>query len=168
MNRPGRSRLHATLWLVVAVATLAVPGRVLAVVSCTATTSGVAFGIYDPLSPTPTTSTGGITVNCTLLSGAAVNDATSVFLSAGSSGSYAARTMVAGTSTLSYNIYFSPSYQQVWGNGTGGSYYGVATLPLSPSSPTQSAIGTFYGQIPARQDVAPGSYSDTIVVTVNY
>ena len=168
MNRPGSCRLRATIWLVVAAATLVVPGRVLAVVSCTATTSGVAFGIYDPLSPTPTTSTGGITVNCTLLSGAAVNDATSVFLSAGSSGSYAARTMVAGTSTLSYNIYFSPSYQQVWGNGTGGSYYGVATLPLSPSSPTQSAIGTFYGQIPARQDVAPGSYSDTIVVTVNY
>jgi spore coat protein U-like protein len=158
----------ATLRLVAGLAMLCLPGLAAAVVSCTATTSGVAFGIYDPLSPTPTTSTGGITVNCTLLSGAAVNNATSVYLSAGTSGSYAARTMISGTSSLRYNIYFSPSYQQVWGNGTGGSYYGVATLPLSPSSPTQSAIGTFYGQIPAGQDVAPGSYSDTIVVTVNY
>ncbi len=168
MIRQGGDRLRAAMGLFLAAAILLASSRAAAVVSCTATTSGVAFGVYDPLSGTPTTSTGGITVNCTLLSGAAVNDATSVYLSAGSSGSYAARTMVSGTSTLNYNIYFSPAYQQVWGNGTGGSYYGVATLPLSPGSPTQSAIGTFYGQIPAGQDVAPGSYSDTIVVTVNY
>lgn len=139
-----------------------------AVTSCSVSVTGVAFGVYNPLSAAPASSTGSILVNCTLLSGAAVNDAISVTLTTGSSGSYAARSMTSGSSTLNYNIYFSPAYQQIWGNGTGGSYYGVATLPLSPAAPTGVATGTFYGQIPAQQDVTPGSYSDTIVVTVNY
>jgi spore coat protein U-like protein len=161
-------RLCDSLRALILLAGLLAGAEAVAVVSCTATTSGINFGIYDPLSASPTTSTGGITVTCTLLSGAAVNDTTAVYLSTGSSGSYAARSMVSGGSTLNYNIYFTPAYQQVWGNGSGGSYYGVATLPLTPTSPTQTATGTFYGQVPAQQDVAPGSYSDTIVVTVNY
>ena len=145
-----RARRRAVL---VGCALTACATRALALVSCTATTTGVAFGIYNPLSAAPANSTGGITVNCTLLSGPAVNDPITVYLTTGNSGSYAARAMSSGSSTLGYNIYFSAAYQQIWGNGTGGSYYGVAT---------------FYGQIPALQDAAPGSYSDTIVVTVNY
>lgn len=162
------ARLPGFLRALTALAGLLAGADAVAVVSCTATTSGINFGVYDPLSASPTTSTGGITVTCTLLSGAAVNDTTAVLLSTVSSGSYAARSMVSGSSALSYNIYFTPAYQQVWGSGSGGSYYGVATLPLTPTSPTQTATGTFYGQVPAKQDVAPGSYSDRIVVTVNY
>ncbi len=139
-----------------------------AVVSCSATTTGIAFGVYSPLSAAPANSTGSIVVNCTLLSGPAVSDGVTVYLTTGSSASYAARSMASGSATLSYNIYFSAAYQQIWGNGTGGSYYGVATLPMSPGAPTATATGTFYGQIPALQDVTPGSYADTIVVTVNY
>lgn len=139
-----------------------------ALVTCTASTTGIAFGTYNPLSGAPTSSSGGIVVNCTLLSGPAVTDAVNVYLTAGTSGSYAARSMMSGSSALNYNIYFSPAYQQIWGNGTGGSYYGTATLPMAPGAPSATATGTFYGQIPAMQDVMPGSYADTIVVTVNY
>jgi len=139
-----------------------------ALVTCTASTTGMAFGVYNPLSAGPASSSGGILVSCTLLSGAAVTDAVNVYLTAGSSGSYAARSMISGGSALNYNIYFSPAYQQIWGNGTGGSYFGTATLPMSPGAPSATATGTFYGQIPAMQDVMPGSYADTIVVTVNY
>jgi len=154
--------------LVLIAANIAGAAPASALVSCTASTTGVAFGIYNPLNGAPTSSTGGIVVNCTLLSGAAVNDAVNVYLTAGSSGSFAARSMTSGGATLNYNIYFSPAYQQIWGNGTGGSYYGTATLPMSPGAPNATATGTFYGQIPAMQDVVPGSYADTIVVTVNY
>ena len=154
--------------IVLAIASLTGPGPATAVVTCTASTTGVAFGIYNPLNAAPTSSSGGIVVNCTLLSGPAVSDAVNVYLTAGTSGSFAARTMTSGSSTLSYNIYFSPAYQQIWGNGTGGSYFGTATLPMSPGAPSATATGTFYGQIPAMQDVTPGSYADTIVVTVNY
>ena len=150
----------------VALGVASTPAR--ALVSCTATTTGVAFGVYSPLSGAPLSSTGGIVVNCTLLSGPAVNDAVTVYLTTGASGSYAARSMMSGSSALNYNIYFSAAYQQIWGNGTGGSYYGIATLPMSPGAPTATATGTFYGQIPALQDVMPGTYSDTIIVTVNY
>jgi len=37
-----------------------------------------------------------------------------------------------------------------------------------PAGGTNFATGTFYGRIPASQDVAPGSYSDVITVTVTY
>ena len=153
---------------VLAIVSLTCPVPAPALVTCTASTTGVAFGIYNPLNSAPTSSSGGIVVNCTLLSGPAVSNAVNVYLSAGTSGSFAARTMTSGGSALNYNIYFSPAYQQIWGNGTGGSYFGTATLPMSPGAPSATATGTFYGQIPALQDVSPGSYADTIVVTVNY
>jgi spore coat protein U-like protein len=159
---------RATMSVLLTLLTLCGAHSALAVVSCSATTTGIAFGIYNPLSAAPANSTGSIAVNCTLLSGPAVNDAVTVYLTTGSSASYAARSMVSGAAALNYNIYFSAAYQQIWGNGTGGSYYGVATLPMSPGAPTATATGTFYGQIAALQDVTPGSYADTIVVTVNY
>ena len=102
------------------------------------------------------------------MSGAATTVNMTVALSAGSSGSFAARTMLNGAQKLRYNLYWSTAYAQVWGDGTGGSFYGVATLGLSPGNPTQTATGVPYGQIAALQDVGAGSYADTIVVTVNY
>jgi spore coat protein U-like protein len=140
----------------------------LAVTSCSVAASGVNFGIYNPLSGTPLNSTGTVTVTCTLLSGGATTVNLTAALSTGSSGNYTARTMLAGVNKLNYNLYWSTAYQQVWGDGTGGSFYGVASVPLSPGNPTQQVSGTMYGQISAGQDVAPGAYLDTIVVTVNY
>lgn len=140
----------------------------LAVVSCSVAASGVAFGIYTALSATPLDSTGTVTVTCTLLSGGATTVNLTASLSAGSSGNFTTRTMLAGTSKLNYNLYWSNAYQQVWGDGTGGSYYGVASVPLTPANPTQQTSGTMYGRIGSGQDVAPGAYLDTIVVTVTY
>jgi spore coat protein U-like protein len=163
-RRPTRSIAAAS---VAVLALLAAPAA-FAVVSCSVAASGVAFGIYTALSATPLDSTGTVTVTCTLLSGGATNVNLTASLSAGSSGNFTTRTMLAGTSKLNYNLYWSNAYQQVWGDGTGGSYYGVATVPLTPANPTQQTSGTMYGQIAAGQDVAPGAYLDTIVVTVTY
>ena len=146
---------------------LAAPAA-LAVTSCSVAASGVNFGIYNPLSGTPLDSTGTVTVTCTLLSGGNTTVNLTAALSAGSSASYAARTMIAGTNKLKYNLYWSTAYNQVWGDGTGGSFYGVASIALTPGSPTQQVSGTMYGQISAGQDVGPGAYLDTIVVTVSY
>ena len=44
----------------------------------------------------------------------------SVDLSAGSSGGYAARTMVFGPDTLTYNLYTDAAHTTVWGDTTGG------------------------------------------------
>jgi spore coat protein U-like protein len=75
--------------------------------------------------------------------------------------------MFSGVNTLDYNLYFSTAYTQVWGDGSAGTFRGTATLFVSPGSPA-TARGTVYGMIPAGQDVAAGTYSDTIVMTVNY
>jgi spore coat protein U domain-containing protein, fimbrial subunit CupE1/2/3/6 len=139
-----------------------------AAVNCSVSASGPVFGIYSPLNTRPTNSNGNVLVTCTLLSGGAAVVNMIVSLSAGSSGSFAARTMHAGTQSLPYNLYFSAAYTQVWGDGTGGSFYGVATLPLTMANPTQQATGVVYGQVPTGQDVGAGVYLDTIVITVNY
>jgi len=76
--------------------------------------------------------------------------------------------MLSGASQLSYNLYFDTAYTQIRGDGTGGSQTGAATLNLTTGNRTQSATGTVYGRAPASQDIADGSYSDTIIFTVTY
>ncbi len=139
-----------------------------AAVSCEISATGPAFGIYNPLSPSATLANGVVTATCTLLSGSTTTVSLTSSYSTGSSGSYANRTLLFGTSQLNYNLYFDAAYTQIRGDGTGGSQTGGATMTLTRTSPTQQTSSTIYGRIPAGQDVAPGTYLDTIVVTVNY
>ena len=151
-------------WLV-----LLVPALADAAVNCTVTATGPAFGIYNPLSGSPLLSNGQVTATCTLTGGSASSSVSLVSsYSIGSGTSYAARSMVSGTDRLNYNLYYDAAFSQIRGDGTGGSQTGGATLNLTRTSPTQSVNAVIYGRIPAGQDVAPGSYLDTIVVTVTY
>jgi spore coat protein U-like protein len=88
--------------------------------------------------------------------------------STGSSGTYSNRTLRSGTNILNYNLYYDAGYSEIRGNGSGGSYTGSATLNLTAGNPTQTATGTIYGKIPAGQNVAPGTYTDTLVVTITF
>jgi spore coat protein U-like protein len=151
-----------------ALASLLVSTAADAATSCSVTATGPVFGVYTAGTAAPLDANGSLAVTCTLLSGGTTTVTPEVQLSAGSSGTFQPRTMLSGTQKLNYNIYWSTAYAQIWGDGTGGSFYGTATLTLSPQAPTQQATGVLYGQIAAAQDPAPGSYSDTIVVTVTY
>jgi spore coat protein U-like protein len=128
--------------------------------TCTASASGVSFGTYNLLSATPLASTGTVTVNC---SGAFVigNTTVTIDLSTGQSGSFTTRKLGTG---FSYNLYQDAAHTQIWGDGTGGSTQYSGTLTTGQTSLT----ATVYGQVPALQNPAPGSYTDTITVTVNY
>ena len=137
-------------------------------VSCTASASGIAFGIYNPLSAVADTSTGTLNVTCVGHGTGSANVTVNVTLSAGLSGSYATRKMFSGVNTLDYNIFWSTAYNQIIGDGSGGSFAGSAGPFVVPAGGSNLATGTFYGRIPASQDVAPGSYSDVITVTVTY
>ncbi|MDE2220040.1 MAG: spore coat protein U domain-containing protein [Gammaproteobacteria bacterium] len=139
-----------------------------AAVSCSVSATGPAFGVYNPLSATPAYANSAVHVSCTLLSGGATTVNLVSSYSTGNSGSYASRSMLSGASVLRYNLYYDAAYTLIRGNGTGGSQMGGATLNLTPGTPTQTASGTIYGRIPAGQDVAAGSYADTIVVTITY
>jgi len=144
------------------------PVAVQAAVTCTVSATGPAFGIYNPLTATPSLANGQVTASCTLTG----NTTTTVSLvssySTGSSGTYAARRMLSGSNFLSYNLYYDAAYSQIRGDGTGGSQQGGATFTLTSAAPTQTTTSVVYGRIPALQDVAAGSYLDTIVFTVTY
>lgn len=139
-------------------------GRAHALVSsCLVSASGVAFGIYDPTSPTAHASSGTIAVSC-VVSGATGHNPVTIALSAGTSGSYGSRTMVSGTDSLTYNLYLDAAYSQVWGDGTGVSV--TDTRFVTPGKPAFTA--TVYGLIPAAQSPGAGTFSDTITVTVSF
>lgn len=121
--------------------------------TCTVTTSGIAFGSYDPLLNQNVDSVASISVNC--------DEATaySIALSPGS-GSYAARAMTSGSHQLLYNLYVDATLTTVWGDGSGPSAVVSANQAL--------ADHTAYGRIPAGQNAYVGVYSDTIVVTLTF
>ena len=136
---------------------------------CFISATGVAFGTYDPLVTTPTTSTGNVQVRCIHIGGGAVRANYTVDLSQGSSNSYAQRTMRSGNSQLLYNLFNSATYTQIWGNGTGGSVRVAYSLLVNPGNFAQNVMNhPIYGRIPAAQAVDTGLYNDTILVTLTF
>jgi spore coat protein U-like protein len=121
--------------------------------SCTLSTSGIAFGGYDPFVSHDVDSVANISVTCDQTT------SYSISLSTGS-GTYDQRIMTSGLHQLLYNLYTDATLSTVWGDGTGHS----ATV-----SDTQLvATHTVYGRIPARQNAHVGAYGDTIVITLTF
>jgi spore coat protein U-like protein len=143
------------------------PAAAVVMFTCTVSASPLAFGIYPAYSAATVTATGTFTVTCTATGSGSATVTGTLSLSTGSSGQYATRTMRAGTGVLDYNIYVTPAYAQIFGDGTAGTYE-LSESGTVTAGQVYQVEGAFYGLIPARQDVAPGSYVDTIVMTVTY
>lgn len=127
--------------------------------SCTVTTSPVAFGTVDPLSGANTDSTGGISVTCT--NGTAWTAAGGA--GSGTGATFANRLMGSGSNTLAYSLYTNSGRSTVWGDGTSS----TATIGNTGTGTAQNI--TIFGRVPSGQTSAPpGSYSDTVAVTVSY
>jgi len=165
MTFPHRGRAAPGLALCLAVAC---GPAAAATYTCTLSVTAPNFGAYNPFQTTPDQVNGTLSATCTLLTGGAATVSLLDSFSTGSSNSYTTRTLVSGAGTLNYNLYKDAAYTQVRGNGTGGSLTGSATLNLTSTNPVQTVSGTIYGQIPAGQNVAPGTYTDTIVVTLTF
>jgi spore coat protein U-like protein len=131
--------------------------------ACSVSASGVAFGVYNPLSSSPTNFSGSVTFTCTAGSGTGPY---TIALSAGGGGSFAGRKMSNGVNGMAYQLYLDAGDTRIWGDGTGGSsiFTGTDNVPVSGGG---YAI-TVYGQIPARLAVSPGTYTDMIIVTISY
>jgi len=149
-------------------ALLAPFSRAATTVNCTVSAGGIAFGIYNPLSAVANASTGTLRITCNGSGTGSANVTVNVSLSTGLSGTYATRKMFSGVNVLNYNIFWSTAYNQIMGDGSGGSFAGSAGPFPVPAGGSNVATGTMYGLIPPSQDVAPGSYSDVITVTVTY
>ncbi len=143
---------------VVLVAVLLSPWRVEA--ACTVSvSSSVNFGAYDVFSGTPRDSTGRFTWRCD----SGTTPTVRITLTKGSSSTYLPRQMTSGANVLGYNLYRNSARTSVWGDETQGTvayyrrYGGSGTITV-----------TIYGRISAGQDVAVGTYSDTITVVANF
>jgi hypothetical protein len=127
----------------------------------TPTTATLSFGNFNPLLGTALNSTTTIKIRCTN-----TTPITSIALSSGS-GTVAARTMQmtgATSNKLNYQLYQDSTRFTVWGTTGTGLMTGVTGAGLN----TDVTL-TVYGQILANQQTAkPGSYSDSITVTVTY
>ena len=127
--------------------------------NCTVSTSAISFGNVNPISGSNVDASGGITVTCT--NGTAWTAAAGV--GSGTGASFASRKMSSGGNSLAYNIYTDSGRTSVWGDGTGS----TATLGNTGSGAAQSV--TVYGRVGSGQTaVPPGSYADTVAVTVTY
>lgn len=133
--------------------------------TCSLSAVGTSFGTYNPFSATPLDSAGSVTVTCENLVSLLVSY--SVQLSPGSSGGYAPRRLNGTGYQLDYNLYTDATRASVWGDGSGGTSTVNDGYLLGALFPVVRNY-TVYGRMPAGQNVAPGSYTDTITVTINY
>jgi spore coat protein U-like protein len=139
-----------------------------AAATCTISATGPVFGTYDPFNASATVANGSVTASCTWTGGGSTTLNLVASYGTGNSGSYPNRYMLSGVNRLNYNIYFESSFATIRGNGTAGTQTGQATVTVSSANRTANATGTLFGRIPAGQDAVPGSYTDTIIVTLTY
>ncbi len=137
---------------------------------CTISTSAVAFGAYDPIVTnvsSPLDASGGVTITCT--KGAA----TTVGLGLGSNASGSVRRMKdSGTNLMTYELYQPPDTvpdtacsfgsPTIWGNSGGGLF----TPAAAPNKNARTY--NICGEVASGQDLPFGSYTDTVLATVNF
>jgi spore coat protein U-like protein len=126
--------------------------------NCTITTASVNFDNYDPVvvnATAPKDGTGSVTVACT--NGASAT----IALGTGSHASGSTRRLSdGGANYLTYELYQTAG-TTVWGDA------GSAMVTYNATSKAPTTI-TVFGRIPASQDVPAGTYSDSVLATINF
>lgn len=139
--------------------------------NCQISTTPLAFGAYDPVVTNATTALNG---NGSVIIGCTKGSAPTITLGLGANATGAQRNMLNGSNTdvMAYNLFQPPNNtpgtactfpgSQAW--GTTGAAIFTPTVPGSKANRTYSICGT----VPAGQDISVGSYTDTVVATVNF
>ena len=165
--------MRHSLRVLAVIAALAGAGPAWAQTACAGSNVSLAFGPYDVASPASLDTQTAMTVSCTRtnIPGQPPNPRVTVTVGVGASqtsGSIQNRQLgrAGGGAVLNYNVYLDAGRLSVWGNSPG-----VDTVSQSlniPNKATRTATFTFFGRIFALQDVTPGFYNDSLLVTVNY
>lgn len=119
--------------------------------------SGLGFGTYDPTSTNAATAldaTGNITATCT--SGATASIKLDLGANAGAGTQRAMKGSKGGL--LNYNLYTDSARTAAWDD--------VASVSVTADGTAQTI--PVYGSIPAAQNVAIDSYTDTVVATISF
>ena len=128
--------------------------------NCTINTAPLAFGNYDSVSANAAANldaTGTVTIACTKGTTATIG------LGLGGNASGSTRRLTDGSGNyLTYEMYHEVGHTTVWGT-TGAAL-------LSPAAAPSKAARNFtvYGTVTSNQDATAGSYTDTVVATVNF
>jgi spore coat protein U-like protein len=122
--------------------------------TCTISTSAVAFGGF---AGTQVDATGSVTANCITGTAWTIGLGTG----AGTGATTSTRKMTAGANTLGYGLYSDVAHSSNWGNAIG-------TDTIAGTGTGSSQTNTVYGSIPAGTVPAAGSYTDTVVATINF
>lgn len=130
--------------------------------ACMVSAPNLSFGVYDGLSGAPATTSAVAVVTCDQSPPPTV---ALMIGPSGVSGGFFPRRMRrdGGSDTLAYNFFVDPGGASVWGDGTGGT--AILSQRVLKNRPWSATI---YGSIPAGQDVAAGTYSDLITLTINF
>lgn len=114
--------------------------------SCTASAAPLAFGAYTG---SQVDQSADLTVTCT-------KDASyAITLDDGQAASGAQRQLASGSERLAYDLYSDSGRTTAW-----------SSVPGTGTGAAQTV--TVFGTLPAGQNVAAGSYADTVVATITY
>jgi spore coat protein U-like protein len=126
---------------------------------CSISTTPVSFGAYSTMDSTPLASTGTITYSCAQ---SAQAKTVLIWIDKGQHApSNNPRQMASGADRLDYNLYLDGSHTAIWGDPNPNQY------AFAPANGVSYDV-TVYGLVPALQDLPTGTYTDTLVVTLNW
>ncbi len=122
--------------------------------ACSITTSSVAFGAY---AGSQIDANGTVTANCV------TGTSWTIGLGAGngSGATTAARKLTSGANSLAYALFSDPTHSTNWGNTVGSD-----TIAGTGTGGNQA--NTVYGRIVSGLTPASGSYTDTVIATINF
>ncbi len=151
-----RTRRYALAAVVLSLAS------VVAQAACQVTIGHLSFGPYDAFACTDSCTSGALTVHCSMSPAPTVRVRSAP---SAVSGTFNPRRMrqAGGQETLAYNLYVDPAGTQVWGDGSGG----TLTLNENVQAGRPWRV-TIYARIPPGQDVTPGTYTDTLSITIDF
>ena len=130
---------------------------------CRVTASPLDFGQTGvSLGTTPLEATSTISVTCT--SGVPYSIVLDAGQGSGATPALRRMTRNGGSESITYRLYSDAARTQLWGDGSNG----TTAVAGSGVGIMTAQNHTVYGAIPAQPAAAPGTYVDTVTVTVTY
>ena len=136
--------------------------------SCGQVVSPMAFGLYSTVQAGATDTTATVTISCVPGVGDPLTTPYTLTVAGTGSGNDSIRSITSGAARLYYQVYSDASRSLVWGNG-GSSGAGVSSSVTSASVAVAAMrVHTAYARMPAGQNVPPGTYAGSLLITIDY
>ncbi len=133
--------------------------------SCGVSGAAMAFGSYSAGASWHVDSEGAVTITCTGVMGEVVVYSISLSTGGGSRG-LNPRGLRSGANEVQYNVFTDSARTRAWGDGNGGSFTQTGSVSIM-AGPSQQNIPV-YGRVFGGQSVMPGSYTDSLVITLSF